>query len=623
LDRSCKVKSAGGIRLQRPARRGRAGLSYRRFGIESLEARRLLSGLSFLPTPAYVPTAPNVTHSAVAASLSPAQLSAETAAGQSIDAFAESLYGQIQSEPGGSGNLFLSPASIATALAMTYAGAQGETATQIAAALHTELDADTLAGDFGSLIADLNSAGQNGAGGNNFSLSAADALWGQQGFSFMAPFLNLMQADFDGGLHQVDFVNAAEAARQTINNWVTQETNNKIQNLVPEGALNDMTRLVLTNALYFNGQWATPFNASLTQIAAFTLGSGGVVQVPTMDAANFYPYMQSDGYQVLELPYEGDRLAMDVILPSAATGLAGLNASQLPADLGNWLQGLAPQQVAVSLPKFQMTAQFNLIQPLEALGVTDAFSSHADFSGISTSAPLSISAVVHKAFINVDEAGTEAAAATGIGVGITAIVAPITPPIVFNADHPFLILIRDTQSGSVLFMGQVANPLAAGGDSNAPALPGSQATPAVLDPPPSPASVQLALSSAASTNLNNSSPAAAPQFVVSGLSTPPAGDSGEVILYADGMEIGEASVTGSLEVVTANGTMTLIAGSHKITAVEAVTSPAKQGTPAETVDSPVSPAETIKVLPKITSINLSDPFTTSEKIFFGFGKHWW
>ena len=160
--------------------------------------------------------------------LSSAQLAAETTVGQSINAFAEALYSQIQSQPGGSGNLFLSPLSISTALAMTYAGARGETATQMAAALHYTLDANTLAGDFGSLLADLNSAGQG-----NYSLSVADALWGQQGFPFLAPFLNLMQADYGGGLHQVDFENATEAARQTINNWVAQETNNKIQNLIP------------------------------------------------------------------------------------------------------------------------------------------------------------------------------------------------------------------------------------------------------------------------------------------------------------------------------------------------------------------------------------------------------
>ena len=483
-----KAVSADKGRFRRTRRGGRAGQAYRRLGIEQLEDRRVLSGLSLLTTPApttFGPTPAPLTKAPVAqapvtstpvtqtptsgsqggAALSSAQLAAETTVGQSINAFAEALYSQLQGQTGGSGNLFLSPASIATALAMTYAGAGGETAIQMAAALHSTLNADTLAGDFGSLIADLNTAGQN-----NYSLSLADALWGQQGYSFLAPFLSLMQADYGGGLHQVDFAGATEAARQTINNWVAQETNNKIQNLIPEGALDSLTKLVLTNALYFKGQWATPFNASLTQNAAFTLGSGSQEQVPTMHATNSYRYMQSGSYQVLELPYAGNRLVMDVLLPSAGSGPSGLDASQLPADLNGWLQGLTSQQVAVSLPKFTMTTQFNLNQSLQALGMTDAFTNLADFSGISTN-PLYISAVIHKAFIDVDEAGTEAAAATAIVMEPTAIMRPIMPPIVFDADHPFLFLIRDTQSGSVLFMGQVADPSATGGDASAPAVP--------------------------------------------------------------------------------------------------------------------------------------------------------
>ena len=440
----------------------------------------------------------------------------------------------------------------------------------------------------------------------------ADALWGQQGFSFLAPFLNLMQADYGGGLQQVDFQNATEAARQTINNWVAQETNNKIQDLIPEGVLDPLTKLVLTNALYFKGQWATPFNANLTQNAAFTLGSGGQVQVPTMHATKSYGYMQSDGYQVLELPYAGNRLVMDVLLPSAGSGPAGLDVSQLPADLSGWLQGLTSQQVEVSLPKFQMTTQFNLNQPLEALGMTDAFGPQADFSGISTN-PLNISSVVHKAFIDVNETGTEAAAATGVGMIFAAIAMPITPPVVFNADHPFLFLIRDTQSGSVLFMGQVADPSTTSGDASAPAVPKAQSgtpnpviapIPVVTNPPPAPSAVQLTTSADGLTNLNNSSTAKAPQFKISGLTTPPAGDTAQVVIYADGTQIGQATVSGSSVVVTANGKTRLTDGAHKIMAVEKLTYPASQGTPGGTLTSAASSAESIKVatvVPQITS----------------------
>jgi serine protease inhibitor len=479
-------RRVGKGRFERNRRRGGALPGYRRLGIERLEDRRVLSGLSALPAPApivYGPMPPPaqspVSHQPAA--LTSAQLAAETTVAQSINSFAESLYRQLQSQGGGSGNLFLSPASISTALAMTYAGARGETATQMAAALHYTLDANTLAGDFGSLLADLNSAGQG-----NYALSVADALWGQQGFSFLAPFLNLVQADYNGGLQQVDFLNDTEAARQTINNWVAQQTNNKILNLIPAGALSPWTKLVLTNAIYFKGQWATAFDATLTQNGAFTLGSGQQVEVPTMHATNSYRYMQSDGYQVLELPYQGSRLVMDVLLPSAGSGLSGLDAGQLPADLNGWLQGLTSQPVQVALPKFQMTTQFELSQPLETLGMTDAFSSQADFAGIS-SMPLNISSVIHKAFIDVNETGTEAAAATAVGMRALCVVAPPAPRVVFDADHPFLFLIRDTQSGSVLFMGQVADPSATGGDPSAPAVPqpGTQSPtgPIVATPP--------------------------------------------------------------------------------------------------------------------------------------------
>ncbi len=566
-----KFVSVGKGRLQRSSQPGRALRGYRRLGIEQLEDRRVLSGFSTFTAPgpiAYGPILPHMasspTSSHQVAALSPAQLAAETTVGQSIDAFAEALYGQLQGQAGGSGNLFLSPLSISTALAMTYAGARGESATQMAAALHYTLDANTLAGDFASLLADLNSAGQN-----NYSLSVADALWGQQGYSFLAPFLNLVQADYDGGLHQVDFINDAEAARQTINNWVAQETNNKIQNLIPQGAIDQLTRLVLTNAIYFKGQWATAFDPSLTQDAAFTLGSGYQVQVPTMHATDSYRYMESDGYQVLELPYQGNRLVMDVLLPTVGSGPSGLDVGQLPADLNGWLQGLSPQEVEVSLPKFQMTTSFELSQPLEALGMTDAFNSHgaADFSGISTN-PLYISSVIHKAFIDVDETGTEAAAATAVTVEAACSYAgSYAPPVVFNADHPFLFLIRDTQSGSVLFMGQVADPTTTSGDSSAPAVPkavqvGTQ--PCQFAAP----TVQLIGSVTGSTNLNNSSPFTAPRFEVSWLDMPPAADTAEVVVYADGTQIGQATVTGSSVVVAGNGTTRLSNGTHKITAVE-------------------------------------------------------
>jgi serpin B len=383
------------------------------------------------------------------------------------------LYTQLQSETGG--NLFASPLSIATALAMAYEGARGETATQMADVLHLSQDPAALQGAFAALLGDLNAAGQ--AGG--FSLDVADALWAQQGFQLLADFVSAMQNGFGGGLKQVDFIHDADGATQTINDWVAQQTQGKITDLFAPGALNAYTRLVLTNAIYFKGQWATAFDAAQTYDAGFTLGSGDRVSAPTMHNTSGYRYMEKDGFQVLELPYADGRLAMDVLLPTQSSGLSGLDASVIPSDLNSWLQGMSTQQVQVSLPKFTMTTQFDLIPALKALGMTDAFlSGGADFSGISAEQQLYIDKVAHKAFIDVNETGTEAAAATGVGVEMAAEFPG--GPVLFNADHPFLFLIRDTQTGSVLFTGQVENPLQQGSDSSAPVI---RHQPKSQDPP--------------------------------------------------------------------------------------------------------------------------------------------
>jgi serpin B len=439
---------------RRTRRRGRTHPT--RLLVEELEPRCLLSS-GALPRPDLLPLA----------------LSPEQAAGRSINALGQDLYSLLQGQSGGSGNLFLSPASIATALAMTDAGALGETARQIASVLHAaNLNPNTLAQEFGSLLTDLNSAGQG-----QYALAVADALWGQQGFPFNQAFLNLVQADYGGGLHQVDFDGNTEGARKTINDWVAQQTADKIQDLLAPGVLSECTRLVLTNAIYFKGAWATPFNTRDTYDANFTRFSGDQVWTSTMHDTSAFGYMAKGGYQVLEMPYVGGRIAMDVILPSADSGLGGLDASQLPADLSTWLGGLSEQQVQVSLPKFGMTTQFDLTAPLKTLGMTDAFSDQADFLGISPR-PLQISGVMHKAFVGVTETGTEAAAATGVVIRVTCVPPSPPPAVVFNADHPFLFVIRDTQSGSVLFEGQVADPTSKAADPSAGPIPVSHTKPA-------------------------------------------------------------------------------------------------------------------------------------------------
>jgi serpin B len=351
---------------------------------------------------------------------------------------------------------------------MTYAGAKGETASQMASTLGFTLDPSDVESGFGALLSAINAEGQSGS----FTLNTADALWLQQGFPLETEFLNLMQANFGGGVNQVDYIDAAEAARETINNWVSQQTNGKIQNLIPEGQLNDLTRLVLTNAVYFNGQWASGFNTANTYNAPFTLSDGSQDSVATMHQTGNFSYMESDGYQVLDMPYQGNQLSMDILLPTSGT-----TTNTLPANLGDWLQGLSPQYVDVSLPKFKINTSFSLNDTLQTMGMTDAFMRTADFTGIhdpSTDGEnLYIGNVDHQAYIDVDESGTEAAAATGVVGVIALVVVPQPVPIEFDADHPFEFVIRDDQSGAILFQGQVVNP-----DPSAtvsPAAPGSAA----------------------------------------------------------------------------------------------------------------------------------------------------
>ncbi|HEX7449767.1 MAG TPA: serpin family protein [Pirellulales bacterium] len=441
--------------FSRSSSRRRQGPLVCRSLIEQLEPRWLLSAAPVADSTALV-----------AGSMSGgagSQAAEAAAAGKSIDAFALDLYAQLQGTTGG--NLFVSPFSAATALAMAYAGAGGDTAQQMAKVLHFSGDPNSTESGFGALLGDLNATGQSGG----FLLSAANALWVQQGLNLLPEFLNVMQNDFNGGLNQADFIDQADAVRQTINNWVAQQTHGKITDLFPPGTITDFTRLVLADAVYLKAAWTSPFEPGATTDAPFTLASGSQATVSTMHQTGEFGYMERDGFQVLQLPYTDGRLAMDIILPTQ-TGLAGLGSNQIPADINAWISGLSPQSVAISLPKFQMTTQFNLIPTLQALGMSEAFTDSAGFSGITDALRLKIDTVVQKAYISVDENGTEAAAATGIGVVPAVVAAEPNPPVIFNADHPFLFLIRDTQSGTVLFMGQVEDPAQQGSDPSAPVI---------------------------------------------------------------------------------------------------------------------------------------------------------
>ena len=376
---------------------------------------------------------------------------------QGNNTFALALYARLQGEDG---NLFFSPYSISTALAMTYAGARGRTAAQMADVLHfpvgtkpAGLNPRQLASEFGKLIKGLNAKGKEGA----YELSVANALWGQKGYGFLTEFLQLVEKHYDSRLNQVDFVGATEKARQTINAWVEKKTNDKIKNLIPKGILDSMTRLVLTNAIYFKGNWARQFEEDRTHEAPFTLTDGQKVDVAMMNQTANFSYMETEALQGLELPYVNDELSMIVLLPKELDGLGALEKSLTLDNLSEWFGKVQKREVVVSIPKFKLTSQFSLAAVLKAMGMTDAFSGNADFSGMNGRRDLAISAVIHKAYVDVNEEGTEAAAATAVTMRLTSM-APGPRPPVFRADHPFLFLIRDNQSGSLLFIGRVMNP---------------------------------------------------------------------------------------------------------------------------------------------------------------------
>jgi serpin B len=363
-------------------------------------------------------------------------------------ALALDLYSRLRGEQG---NLFFSPYSISTALAMTYAGARGETAEQMAKVLHFDVPADELPSAFAAVDRELTGAARK------YELYTANALWAQKGHPFLPTYVDLIRQAYHAGLNEVDFQNATEEARRTINAWVEKQTREKIKDLLAPGVLNDMTRLVLTNAIYFKGDWERPFKKGGTRTEPFHVTAKEDVSVPMMHQKAHFHYVDQAGFQALQMPYKGTDLALVVLLPRKADGLRALEETLTMEKLSACLGDLASREVAVSFPKFRMTEELQLAKTLSAMGMSLAFSpGRADFSGMDGSHELFLSAVVHKAFVDVNEQGTEAAAATGIGVVATA--ARVDQPIIFRADHPFLLLIRDMRSGAVLFMGRLTQP---------------------------------------------------------------------------------------------------------------------------------------------------------------------
>lgn len=364
------------------------------------------------------------------------------------NAFAFDLYSVVSSRDG---NLFISPYSISSALAMTYAGARGNTAAQMADALHYDLASEKLHESFSELDKAFN------AGGKSYRLSVANALWSQIGLSFLPEYISITQKHYDAGLKEVDFVYHTEETRSIINRWVEDKTGGKIVDLIGPGVLDPLTRLVLTNAIYFKGQWEQQFRPEQTEEAPFYLAAGKQVIVPFMRQVATFKYAETGSVQVLELPYSGSELAMTILLPKPDSSLAELEAAIGTDGIEAIVDTLSPTKVDVSIPRFKFEAELSLSRYLQQLGMIDAFDDNtADFSGISDTF-LYITHVLHKAFIEVNEEGTEAAAATAVVMGTKSI--RLDLPEVFMADRPFVFLIRDVRTGSILFVGRMADPL--------------------------------------------------------------------------------------------------------------------------------------------------------------------
>ena len=367
---------------------------------------------------------------------------------QSNNAFALKMYGQLRQEEG---NLFFSPSSISTALAMAYAGAGGETETELAKTLHFTLPADEVHTAYASLIDILNAPNKD-----SYELRMANRLWGQTGYGFRPKYLAVTRKSYGAELAQVDFISAAETSRKEINTWVAEQTNDKIKDLIPQGAVDSLTRLVLTNAIYFKGKWENEFDKKLTKDAPFSVTVDKRAQVPLMYQKERFKYGQTADLQLLEMPYQGDDVSMLVLLPKKVDGLSALEEQLSPENLQKWTQRMRKQEVRTYIPRFKLEEQLVLNSVLKELGITSAFApGQADFSGMNGRKDLYITAAIHKAFVDVNEEGTEAAAATGIVVGVTS--APLDP-IVFRADHPFVFMIRDQRTDAILFMGRVTNP---------------------------------------------------------------------------------------------------------------------------------------------------------------------
>ena len=376
--------------------------------------------------------------------------------------FAFDLYRNLGASDG---NLFFSPYSISLALAMTYAGARGETESQMAETLGFRLPQDSLHPAFNALDIELASRAEARSEiEKGFELNIANAVWGQEGYNFRTQFLDLLAENYGAGVRPADFRSAPDQWRIVINDWVASATEDKIKDLIAPGLINRFTRMVLTNAIYFKAAWLHPFNEDATMPRRFTLSDGSEIETPMMRVSASFGYGAGDGYQAVNLPYEGSQVAMTILLPDQGR-FSNFQDSLDAAAVSRIIGEIKTERVTLIMPNFKYESQFGLAKTLQEMGMSDAFSERAsDFSGMDGQSCLAgddpclrISEVVHKAFVAVDEEGTEAAAATAVLV-VEVTSAPPDPPIQVMVDHPFIFLIRDMETNAILFLGRVLDP---------------------------------------------------------------------------------------------------------------------------------------------------------------------
>lgn len=366
--------------------------------------------------------------------------------------FAFDLYSRYKSKEG---NIFFSPYSISTALAMTYEGARGKTADEIQAVFHFPKDESLLRESFLKINNQINKKDKK------YQLHTANALWAQKDYSFLEGYLNLVKDYYGGKATNLDFCNQTEESRLTINSWVEAQTNYKIKNLVPQGSLGPLTRLVLTNAVYFKGFWFKQFDKKDTKDENFRVSPGNTIKCPMMYLDDKFNYTETEKLQILELLYEGGDLSMLILLPKD-NDLRAVEESLSASRLSEWKSLLEREEVYIYLPKFKFEEQYFMKDTLSRMGMPTAFTwginfgGEADFSGMTGKKDLNIGEVIHKAFVEVNEEGTEAAAATAVMVQKA--FEAVGPIKVFKADHPFIFIIQQRETGNILFLGRVNDP---------------------------------------------------------------------------------------------------------------------------------------------------------------------